>query len=39
VIDAAMSAGYADLSNFYRQFGRQTGMTPARWARERSARR
>ncbi len=39
VIDAALSAGYADLSHFYRQFGRQTGMTPARWARERSARR
>ncbi|HYE07194.1 MAG TPA: AraC family transcriptional regulator [Planctomycetota bacterium] len=39
VIDAALSAGYADLSHFYRQFGRLTGTTPARWARKRLAAR
>ncbi len=33
VIDASLSAGYADLSHFYRQFRRSTGLPPARWAR------
>ncbi|HEX6738017.1 MAG TPA: AraC family transcriptional regulator [Vicinamibacteria bacterium] len=33
VMEAALEAGFADLSRFYRQFGRLVGSTPARYRR------
>jgi transcriptional regulator GlxA family with amidase domain len=39
VIDAALSAGYRDLSHFYRQFRRLTGAPPAAWAKGAPQRR
>jgi AraC-like DNA-binding protein/mannose-6-phosphate isomerase-like protein (cupin superfamily) len=33
IVDAAMSAGYADLSHFYRQFKREKGQSPAQWTK------
>jgi AraC-like DNA-binding protein len=31
VVEAALACGFADLSRFYRQFGRLVGSTPARY--------
>lgn len=34
IAGAAFSAGFEDLSHFYRQFGRRYGMPPGTWLRE-----
>lgn len=37
VLDAALAAGFNDLSHAYRQFRHQTGTTPAAWANKHGA--
>jgi AraC-like DNA-binding protein len=35
IIDTALACGFQDLSNFYRQFKRLCGCTPAEWGKKR----